>query len=1018
MRFLAILILLPFIGFCQENEGSPFTKKKNQTFAVVAGISNYQDENIKDLKYADKDAEAFALYLQSPAGGSLDKDHIKVLLNESSTQAKLDAALWWLVDEAKEGDEVIIYFSGHGDVERKSVIQPGFLLCWDAQSHGYTGGGAYPLTFLNLIISTLSTENKANVKMIADACRSGKLAGETIGGTQATAQYLSKQFANEVKILSCQPDEFSLEGKQWGGGRGAFSYHLIKGLIGLADVNQDKIVSLLEIERYLQDNVTKEVDPAKQNPITTGNKTAFISNVESKSLEDLLNNQNDNLNSFASTEGRGIEDEILATLDSKTRKKYKAFYKAIEMKSFLFPKNACADYYYEILIKESKLQRLHASMKRNYAAALQDEAQQVMNSWMKSDLSQFITIGVSNKKSLLPKENFDQNVETFPLYLEKAAKILGPSHYMYDVLLSRKHFFNGYLIANANLYASKSVGNQALKEFKKAIQLQGELSQAHWQMSRVYGIILENQDSMEYYGNMVIDKYPNWILPYTDMAFMLSNKYKDFDKAKVYLDAANKISANSLSLLNTWGVYYYSKGDFDKAELKFKEVLNLNPTSASAYTNLGNIYLKQKRYDLAEQHYKTAIQYDATSGSYNNLGILYFYKNEYEDAKVQYKKAIEIDANYLDAHFNLGVIYDNLNEKYEAEIQYSKALEIDPNFSSALLNIGILYISQTKYTEAEKKLLLANKYDPISHVAKNALGIVSEQLNYVDKAQEYYHESIKLNPDFSTAYSNLGSLLLKLKNYKEAKNNLLKAIELNPNDVTAYNNLGLIHKYDKQFESAEEYFDKAIALDKKYVNGYINKGVIYFEQNNLDAAEIQFLKVIQLDNTNEQAYNNLGTIYKSLGKYEDAKTYFEKAIETGAEKWQTYMNLGIVYQILNKWQESETMLNKALQKNNKKADLYALLGNALIHNSKDGENSFKKAIIIDPNWADTYIYYAILKVKQSKISEAWQYFEQGLKLGIGKGDISPNDLQENEDFEVLREDPKWDILMNAYFKKE
>ncbi|MBK9017573.1 MAG: hypothetical protein IPM82_27970, partial [Saprospiraceae bacterium] len=26
--------------------------------------------------------------------------------------------------------------------------------------------------------------------------------------------------ANEVKILSCQPSRFSLEGEQWGGGRG------------------------------------------------------------------------------------------------------------------------------------------------------------------------------------------------------------------------------------------------------------------------------------------------------------------------------------------------------------------------------------------------------------------------------------------------------------------------------------------------------------------------------------------------------------------------------------------------------------------------------------------------------------------------------------------------------------------------------------------------------------------------------------------------------------------------------
>ncbi len=40
------------------------------TRAVVVGISDYQDEKISDLKYAHRDAIAFAAWLQSPAGGS------------------------------------------------------------------------------------------------------------------------------------------------------------------------------------------------------------------------------------------------------------------------------------------------------------------------------------------------------------------------------------------------------------------------------------------------------------------------------------------------------------------------------------------------------------------------------------------------------------------------------------------------------------------------------------------------------------------------------------------------------------------------------------------------------------------------------------------------------------------------------------------------------------------------------------------------------------------------------------
>ncbi|MBP6185223.1 MAG: hypothetical protein KA479_09805, partial [Saprospiraceae bacterium] len=56
-----------------------------KTWAVVVGISDYQDKDIPDLRFAHKDAEAFALWLQSPAGGSLDGDQLQVLINDKAT---------------------------------------------------------------------------------------------------------------------------------------------------------------------------------------------------------------------------------------------------------------------------------------------------------------------------------------------------------------------------------------------------------------------------------------------------------------------------------------------------------------------------------------------------------------------------------------------------------------------------------------------------------------------------------------------------------------------------------------------------------------------------------------------------------------------------------------------------------------------------------------------------------------------------------------------------------------------
>ena len=256
------------------------------TRAVIIGISNYQDEKIPDLKYAHRDVAAFVDFLQSPAGGNVDPENIKTLINEEATVGQIFRVMDWLIDESKEKDQVIIYFSGHGDVETKTIRQRGYLLAHDTPFNNYRSG-AIGLDDINDIVATLSEANKSKITLITDACRSGNLAGKSIGGTQVTAAALATQFANEIKIMSCQPDEFALESDQWGGGRGLFSYHLIDGLVGLADRNEDYEINLREIGRYLEDRVSEDAEPESQIPMTLGNKTTRISLVNDDQLAKL-----------------------------------------------------------------------------------------------------------------------------------------------------------------------------------------------------------------------------------------------------------------------------------------------------------------------------------------------------------------------------------------------------------------------------------------------------------------------------------------------------------------------------------------------------------------------------------------------------------------------------------------------------------------------------------------------------------------------------------------------------------
>ena len=661
------------------------------TRAVVIGISDYQDVGIPDLRFAVKDAEAFAAFLRSPAGGSLDDDHLKVLFNREATTAQVASALDWLIDVSRDGDLCIIYFSGHGDVETKTRNQLGFLLTWDSPPRTYIAG-AYPLFYLQEVISTLSILNKSRVLVIADACRAGKLAGSGIGGAQATAANLSKQFANEIKILSCQPNEYSVEGEQWGGGRGAFSYHLIDGLYGLADRNKDGSVNLLEIERYLEDHVTIEVAPQSQMPITVGNKSEKLATVSPELLAAVQNNRDKQAPVIASTDARGVEDQVLAHADPQTRDRYFAFQQALKDRVFFAP-GIGADTLYRQLMQEAALQPLHAAMRRNYAAALQDESQQALNAWLKTDI----------REITLSRLNRFKKYQHYARYLDRAAELLGPDHYMYRGLQARKSLFEGFVARLENLWGTEpELGAAVLEKYRNSLRWQPDVPHTYLFMANNFGWNLGQPDSAYHYAMKAAAAAPQWVLPYTNTAYLLIMRYKQFGRAKQLLDKALANDSASAVVWNYFGVWHYKQKQYAEAEQAYRKALRIDSAFTYAWFNLGLTCMDMHHNTEAEQVFQHALALDSTNvDANNNLGWLYVSTHRWTEAEPLFLRATTLDPSYPFAWNNLGAVYLNTGRLAEAETMIRRSIAIDSTNAWAWNNLGQVCRRAQRDTEAE-----------------------------------------------------------------------------------------------------------------------------------------------------------------------------------------------------------------------------------------------------------------------------------------------------------------------------
>jgi hypothetical protein len=241
---------------------------KGQRWAVVIGISQYQDTTLS-LQYADRDAKDFYNFLMSPRAGDggFNPSNVKLLLNSGATREKIATALFDFLKAATEEDVVYIFYAGHGaaDPDRASDL---YLLPYNANVKSL-GGTGFSFADMYRALNTVRAKYKV---LITDACHSGAIGSTATRGalTDINNKFIDAMSTNagfQTVITSAEGAELAKEGPEYGGGHGAFTYYLLKGLKGEADTNRDHVVSIGEMFDYTYDRVARTAGhhPHKNN---------------------------------------------------------------------------------------------------------------------------------------------------------------------------------------------------------------------------------------------------------------------------------------------------------------------------------------------------------------------------------------------------------------------------------------------------------------------------------------------------------------------------------------------------------------------------------------------------------------------------------------------------------------------------------------------------------------------------------------------------------------------------------
>jgi hypothetical protein len=253
------------VKFAELNPAQVKKQPQRDAVAVLIGISKY--ESLPIAEFANNDARTF--YDYALRGLGVKPENIKLLVDEGAREAEiLKAFKTWLPSRVKSTTDVIIFYSGHG------LPTPDgnglYLLPWQADRE-VIDDTAIPFTKIN---DAISLAKPKSVTVILDACYSGQTkAGQTLVASARPVSLTSQKsfFPHYFTVISAsQSDQISSSSPDLQ--HGIFSYYLMKGMEGDADMNKDGKITLGEMRDYLVEQVGRQAAmmSRKQEPQLIG----------------------------------------------------------------------------------------------------------------------------------------------------------------------------------------------------------------------------------------------------------------------------------------------------------------------------------------------------------------------------------------------------------------------------------------------------------------------------------------------------------------------------------------------------------------------------------------------------------------------------------------------------------------------------------------------------------------------------------------------------------------------------
>ncbi|HET8550393.1 MAG TPA: tetratricopeptide repeat protein [Bryobacteraceae bacterium] len=694
------------------------TPPGGKVFALLVGISKYQ-KLPQDLwlQYSAADALAFEKHFRSPRGGALPAENLLTFTDEKATTAALrNAFQTFLKGRAGKKDTIFIMIAGHGTVEIPGN-RGAFVLTYDSDPQDLTTT-ALPMAEVQALVQQ-ELSKVGRVALFVDVCRAGSIGSIRSTTINSAVERLGEADGEIFGFMASRPKELSYEGPQFGGGHGAFSYFLLKGLNGDADKNKDSIVNVNEIIGYVAEKVAAGTND-KQHPRDFGNmdNTVPLADVRQPGLE---------LSHWRKLwDYRNGEPVLLAAqqpasaVSADTQRDIDRFLAAIASNRLLpdQPDNAFAI----LRSLEGRLtpaQYLHRQ--NELRIALENAAQQVLLRYLTGDqIPQTQSEFASGAK-----------------YVSAAMQLTPESLF----LAGREAFFRGRALVFDKQYP------QAADLLERAVRIDpagaysyNALGIAYLEQADYARAIPAFQDASRL--------APLWSYPLHNLALAYSETGNYRASIRAY-EQAMRLTPQFSYLPYNLGLVYQRLNRRKEAEMFYRRASALSPDAAEPYNALGSLKAVQGKAAEAEKLYKLALDKNPQllAARHNLALLLARQRDRQNEAAELWRENLRRAPTFIASRISLAELLAARGETAAAIQEYREVLTARPEYLAARIALADLLSGSGDHAGALEQLATAAKSDATNPAILERLGDVHTTMKHAAEAKAAYEAALQNAPD-------------------------------------------------------------------------------------------------------------------------------------------------------------------------------------------------------------------------------------------------------------------------------